>query len=145
MAPKLSGDVRGASQTRSSPAALRLDVPVLLQHLASRLGQLCGEEAAGGERAGGEQDGYGLGDADERLEDADAQHGCHFTEGVQEAERRGPEGKQRNLNLSMEIFTLTSASVPTLVLLLIFGLLLCGPAMDVQPIKRVSHPSNSDW
>lgn len=49
------GDVR-ASQTHSLVLLSALLAtgrrPVLLQHLTSRLGQLCGEEAAGGECAG---------------------------------------------------------------------------------------------
>lgn len=67
---------------------------VLLQHLASRFGQLRGEETTCGQSAGGEQDGHGLGDAHERLEDADAQDGRQFAESIEEAEGRAPaQGK----------------------------------------------------
>lgn len=38
---------------------------VLLQHLASRFGQLCRKETTCGQGAGGKHDGHGLGDADE--------------------------------------------------------------------------------
>lgn len=68
---------------------------VLLQHLASRFGQLCRKETTCSEGAGGEQDGHGLGDADEWLEDADAQDGRQLTEGVQEAEGCAPTHTER--------------------------------------------------
>lgn len=57
-------------------------VATLLQHLAPRLRQLERQEAARCKRPGREQDGHSLGNAHERGEDADAQHGCQLTEGV---------------------------------------------------------------
>lgn len=70
----------------------------LLQHLAPCLRQLGREEATCSERTGGKYDGHGLGDADEGLEDADAQDGGQFAEGVQEAERCGPEHNKCKLS-----------------------------------------------
>lgn len=58
--------------------------------MASRLGQLGGEEAASGQGAGGEEDGHGLSDAHERLEDADAQDGRQLAESIEEAKGRAP-------------------------------------------------------
>lgn len=68
---------------------------VLLQHLASRFRQLCRKETTCSEGACSEYDGYGLGDADEWLEDADAQDRRQLTEGVQEAKRCAPEQAER--------------------------------------------------
>lgn len=67
---------------------------VLLQHLASCFRQLCCKETTCGEGAGSEYDGHGFGDADEWLEDADAQDGRKLAEGIQETKRCAPEHKR---------------------------------------------------
>ena len=63
---------------------------LLLQHSTLRLGQLRGEETPCGESARGKQDGHGFGDADERLENANAENSGQLTQGVQEPKRSGP-------------------------------------------------------
>ena len=63
---------------------------LLLQHLTPRLGQLRGEETTCGKSTRGKQDGYGFGDADERLENANAKNSSQLTQGVQEPKRSGP-------------------------------------------------------
>lgn len=62
----------------------------LLKHLPPRLRQLQRQEAADRQRARGEQDGHGFGDAHKGLEDADPQHSGELAQGVQESEGRSP-------------------------------------------------------
>ena len=100
------GDVRALVVKHTHTHTLRLCSAahywsfVLLQHLASCLRQLCREETTCGEGAGSEYDGHGFGDADEWLEDADAQDGRKLAEGIQETKRCAPEHKRRGTQWS---------------------------------------------
>lgn len=93
----------GGAHTPELCSAAHYCSPGLLQHLAPRFGQLCCEETTCGESAGRKYDGHGLGDAHERLEDADAQDGRQLTESVEEAKCRGSGGKNRFL-INIQVF-----------------------------------------
>ena len=60
-----------------------------LQHLPPGLGQLQGQRTPEGKGSGGKEDGGSLGDSHKGREDADPQHSCQLTQGIQEAEGCG--------------------------------------------------------
>lgn len=64
--------------------------PPSLQHLPPGLRQLQGQRATEGKGSGGKENGGGLGDSHKGREDADPQHRCQLTQGIQEAEGCGP-------------------------------------------------------
>lgn len=92
-------------------SAARLCSFCLLQHLASGFRQLCCKETTCSECASSKYDGHRLGDADEWLEDADAQDRRQLTEGIQEAKRSGPEDKKREREEFQQLRVLTVAAV----------------------------------